>query len=447
MTAPWSRTSAARLTLLLGLGLSAGGAAAQEGEERPSVIYFIGDGMGVSQISLGRLAARRLGQGYAFDRFPVTGLASTRSADNVVTDSAAGATALAAGVKTTNWSVGVDPEGRPVEGILEVAARSGYKTGVLTTARLTHATPAGFTTHVWHRLDEAEIAAAQVRGFTPDVFVGGGGRYFGPDLRDALQADGYEVVDDATGLRAASAPKLAGFLARSHLPYAIDREESAPSLAELTATTVRTLAAQGPFVLMVEAGRVDHACHVHDAGAMVHEQLDAARALDWILDYAESEGDVLVVVTADHATGGLAISEDTNIVGLLRGGASVGELLHEVPEEDDLARLREVVFETYAEVELSPEELGRLDDHMGGFWRAMALGHMISSRFGVHWYDLEDAHGQKGTHAHDGAAVPVFAAGPGAERFSGLYENSEIPRRICEVTGLPAPGEVLDRSE
>jgi alkaline phosphatase len=421
-----------------------------EDAQATKVIYFIGDGMGISQVTLGRLAAQRLGQTYHFDRVPAIGLASTTSSNSPVTDSAAAGTALATGVKTKNWSVGRDADGQALETLIDVAHRAGWATGLLTTTRLTHATPAAFAAHVWHRNEEAAIARQMATKGYPDLLIGGGARMFGEAERAQLSANGYQVITDLAALAEAKGAKVAGLLSSSHLPFAIDREEGHPSLKELTAKSVELLEAQGKgFMLMVEAGRIDHAGHAHDAAALIHEQLDMDAALGWALDYQREHPETLIVVTSDHATGALAISEQLQLVRLIRARASVEAIMKRI-RKSGLSReqwaplIKKEVLSNYSEVELEDWEIEELLAHDDKYFEAMGLGHAIAARFGVSWYDLEWQHENlKGTHGHNGGMVGVYAAGPQASRFVGIYENTEIPLRIAEIAGLPRPGKVL----
>lgn len=399
-----------------------------------SVIFFIGDGMGTSQLTLGKLAAQYLKQPYAFDRFKKIGLANTKSANLIVTDSAASGTALASGIKTNNKVVGQDPSGKAVQTILELAHTQGYATGLVSTARITHATPAAFAAHVKHRRMERQIAAQYVekakQGY-PQVLIGGGLRSFSQDKLTALRGLGYAVVTETRKLAAAKGPKLAAFLAESHVPFAVDGGTILPAM---TKKAVEALHAQGrPFFLMVEGGRVDHGCHQHDAIGALHDQLDLGKAIGWTLDWAKRRDDVLIVVTADHATGNLGISEKTNLKGLLEAKASATLMARSRSKRPLEARVKEATGVT-----LTAAELTLIRRRKGPYWGATVLGHILSHRLGVHFYDaVYQLKNLNKTYGHDGAMVPVFAWGAGADRFVGLYENTEIPRRIAAILGFP----------
>lgn len=413
---------------------------------RPSVIFFIGDGMGMPQVTLGRLAAQHRGEAYNLDRFQVVGLASTRSLNYEVTDSAASATALACGVKTNNQKIGVDKDDRPLKTLLEVAHEAGLGTGLVTTTRITHATPASFVAHVEHRDMEAaissQIVAAAQQGY-PQVLIGGGKRYFPAAHEAALKAAGYDLVTDPAALAVAKGPKLAALLSGSHIPYAVERPEGHPDLAAMTRKAVEVLAArEQPFFLMVEGGRVDHACHEHDAASCAHDQLDLDRAIGWALDEAARRGDLLVVVTADHATGDLGITETLRLKELLAVKHSAEFLTRRKVDLGDADQAMAWVEQVKAAtgIELTPDEVKAIWAHDDTYFARTKLGHLVSSRYGVEYYPVELQEAQHtNTHGHDGAMVGVFASGPGAKRFAGVYENVELPRRMAELMDLPLP--------
>jgi alkaline phosphatase len=417
------------------LFVASGPAVAQESapeKGKKSVILFIGDGMGTSQVTLGRLGARELGQPYNLDRLPVVGLASTRSANNRVTDSAASATALACGVKTNNQMIAQDPAGTPLQTILEVAHASSYGTGLVTTTRITHATPGSFAAHVKHRYNEGGIAEQLSTKGYPEVLIGGGAKKFKAEHLDAFRANGYEVVLEPSGLAGAKGDKLAAFVSKSHVPYKADGGARV-TLSDMTQKAVGMLAKKGPFFLMVEGGRIDHACHGHDAVGAMHEQLEFDAAVGWALDRAKKDPNLLIVVTADHATGAMGISELVQVQKILDGGASTEELA-KIRKPEALAA---AVKKAYG-FELSAEEMARVfEQPKNKYWARTTLGHFVSQHLGVYFYDLDDQQTKMtNTHGHDGADVPVFAFGPGAEAFAGSYENTEIPKTIVAILGL-----------
>jgi alkaline phosphatase len=408
------------------------------------VVVFIGDGMGIAHVTLGRLAAERLKQPYSFDRFRTIGLAETRSANNVVTDSAAASTALSSGYKTNNGFLGLDAERRPRRTLLEIAKKHGFATGLVTTTRITHATPAGYASHVVDRNAEADVAD-QYLDEGVDVLLGGGRHYMDAKHQKALEAKGYKVAHDPKELAAAlSAEKLLGVFADEHMSYEIERDPARePSLREMTEACLSILSRDGkPFICMIEGGRIDHAGHVHDGPALVRDQLAFADAIDAALERVERQGDLLVLATADHTTGGLAISEKLDLDGLLAAKASVEGLLAREPIEQvtkDLPGFQKTVKESFG---VFPDQRDLDFVRRGGKdYGLVHLGHFVAERRGLGFYDVDfQHHDQPATHGHEGSLVPVYAAGKGAEAFAGTYENTRIAHELARLLGLPDPG-------
>lgn len=287
----------------------------------PSVILMIGDGMGTGQLA----AARYSNVPHlvlAMDHLRWEGLVSTHSADDLVTDSAAAATALATGYKTNNGVVGVDPNGIVLETVLERAESLGLSTGLVTTTRITHATPAALAAHVSSRGLEDEIAN-QVLQADIEILMGGGRRHFLPTLdpQGARQDDrnliedarqqGYTVVSSASNLLSwdAASPLLALFH-EGHMSYDESRNGSLePSLVSMTKAALGALKKDpGGFFIMIEGGRIDHASHANDLDTTISEVLAFDAAVQVALDFTRMNENVLLVVTADHETGGLGVT-------------------------------------------------------------------------------------------------------------------------------------------
>ena len=276
----------------------------------PRVILMIGDGMGVGQVGLGLDHE----PGLNMAQFPVAGLQQTASADNRVTDSAAAATCLATGVRTNNGIIGLSATGDTLRTVLEKAAARGLGTGLVCTCRVTHATPAGFATHVDHR-DKEHFIADQLATAPLDVLFGYGYGKFLPlgapgssrpdstDLRPLLEK---RFVTRAFGPAEYEAttwrtPALA-LLDSTHGPDAPGRSIS---LERMTRDALALLSEKDGFFLMVEGSRIDWEGHDNDAAGVLAELLDFDKAVGAALDFARRDGNTLVVVTADHETGGL----------------------------------------------------------------------------------------------------------------------------------------------
>ena len=273
-----------------------------------NIILLIGDGMGVAQLYAGMTV---YGQQFNLEKFPYSGFSKTYSADNYITDSAAGGTAIATGEKTNNGMIGVRPDGTPISSITETAHNNGLAAGVVSTCYVTHATPASFVAHNGGRNNYEDIATDFLKG-TIDVFIGGGQNHFrnrkdGEDLTLQLKEQGFDVVYTMADLKNSTSTKLAGLLAEDHMPKA--SEGRAGLLREMTAKAIETLSKNtNGFVLMVEGSMIDWGGHDNDFDYTVAEMIDFDDAIGAALDFAAADGQTLVVVTADHETGGLALT-------------------------------------------------------------------------------------------------------------------------------------------
>ncbi len=314
---------AATLALLLvgsaqsSCGGGGGNATADPGEVR-NVILFVGDGMGFAQVEAASRFADGTPDGLSFQALPHQGRVSTAAAGGAVTDSAAAATAMATGVRVGNGvlSLALPGDGRELETVLERLAAAGLATGLVTTTFLTHATPAAFVAHQPSRDEYAAIAADYLQGVRPQVLLGGA-----KHLRaEAAAAAGYTVVGNRAELLALDT-EAAGFVfggfGDDHLPYAADATGDLPSLAEATRSALAVLDndPDGLF-LLVEGGRIDHAGHANNLARAVAETLAFADAVSVAREWAAGHGDTLILVTADHETGGLRLT----------GGGGPGEL-------------------------------------------------------------------------------------------------------------------------
>lgn len=327
-----------------------------------NIILLIGDGNGLTQISYGLLTAKYQ---LNYERFKQLGLIKTASSDSRVTDSAAGATAFACGKKTYNGAIGVDSTKKSVKSILEMAEEQGLATGMVVTSSITHATPASFIAHQPNREMGEEIAADFLK--TPiDVFIGGGLDHFtkrkdGQDLTEELKKKGYELILKPDLVGSAQSTQIAALLAPNHLNKAEDRGDFLP----FAAGKAMSVLSQNPkgFFLMIEGSQIDFGGHENNVDYVRSELLDFDKAIGIALDFAEKDGNTLVIVTADHETGGLTL-----------------------PGKD----------QPYQAKEFNP-------------------------RFS--------------TKDHTGCLIPVFAFGPGAEAFGGIYFNTAIFEKMRQAYG------------
>ena len=285
-----------------------------------SVIVLIGDGMGPQEIGLSLDVSDALGEETVWTRaFAQAHLSLVRTGAHgtPVTDSAASATAIATGVATVNKAIGVDPQGAELITCADDALATGRRLGVVTSTRLTHATPASFLAHVPLRSQENEIARQALESGA-DVLLGGGAKHFlggigGQVIADEIRAAGYQLVRTKEELAAATTPVL-GLFASDNLPYVVDRDGDAgepwgvPTLAELTSAALERLDGPEGFFLVVEGGRIDHAGHENDAGTLVGEMREFEETLAVLLDFLDDHPETALIVTADHETGGLCLT-------------------------------------------------------------------------------------------------------------------------------------------
>ncbi len=282
-------------------------ASAKQPKKPKNIILFIGDGMGVAQV---HAAMSVSDQTFYMRQFPYSGLSMTQSADNYTTDSAAGGTAIACGVKTNNGMIGVTPDGTNVPSITEIVHQKGMATGVLSTSAVTHATPASFVAHNSGRGNYEDIALDFLSG-TADVFIGGGENHFrkrkdGKDLATDLEAKGYDVVYSMDELKASTEPKIAGLLSKEHMPTVLEGRKG--MLETMVEKAIETLSRdKDGFFLMVEGSMIDWGCHENNIEYTLAETIDMDKAVGVALDFAKKDRETLIVITADHETGGLTV--------------------------------------------------------------------------------------------------------------------------------------------
>lgn len=299
------------ITVVALLAFSAGQLAAQEVK---NVIMMIGDGMGLAHVQATMMASGQLN----IERAQYIGLSKTYSANNRVTDSAAGGTALAAGVKTNNTMLGMTPDGKHVQNVREKAQAKGKATGVVVTKDVTDATPAAYLSHVESRKMAAEIALA-IADSGVDVVLGGGRENFlartdGVDLGAEMTAKGYKVITKQSDIKSVKSGKVIGLFAKKHMKKMVDgRGDYLPEATKQALTILENNSGGKGFFLMVEGSQIDTGAHANNAEVVVGETLDFDRAVGVAFDFADRNPGTLVIVTADHETGGLTIpsgSED-----------------------------------------------------------------------------------------------------------------------------------------
>jgi len=327
-----------------------------------NVILFIGDGMGVTQVYAGMSVSK---EPLVFEEFRHIGFQTTFSASDYTTDSGASGTALATGEKTKNGRISVGPNGQELTSILKIAEENGLSTGLVSTSSIVHATPAAFIANNKDRHNYSDLASDFLKTDI-DVFVGGGRKHFedredGKNLLDSLKNKGYRVTTSLDEIKNITEGKLAGFTAENHNPkYSEGRGEMLP-VSTTSAIDILDNNTKG-FFLMVEGSQIDWGGHDNDQDYIVNELMDFNNAVEAGMKYAREHENTLVIVTADHETGGMGLND------------------------------------------------GSIENHE------------IEADFT--------------TGGHTGVMVPVFAFGPGAEQFTGIYDNTDIFKKIHQLYGF-----------
>ncbi|NNM22208.1 MAG: alkaline phosphatase [Flavobacteriaceae bacterium] len=328
----------------------------QSREKPKNIILLIGDGMGLSQVSSSEFFKEEPSH---FEEFPVIGLIKTSASDMLITDSAAGATAFASGIKTYNGAIGMAPDYSEVETIVEQLSGRGYSSGVIATSSIVHATPASFYAHSRSRSLYEDIAADLVDSEI-DFFAGGGLAFFQQrsdsiDMISRLKERGFTINTES--LTPTRADKQGYLLASDGMPKMVDgRGDFLPQATQLALDQLSKN--NWGFILIVEGSQIDWGGHANDAEYLIGELLDFDKTVGLALAFARKNKETLVIVTADHETGGFTLAPTSNDYNSIQPSFSTG--------------------------------------------------------------------------GHSATWIPVFAYGPGAELFGGVYENTEIYHKMIK---------------
>jgi len=362
----------------------------------------------------------------------LVGNASTYPAQvsGYVTDSAAAATALATGVKSYNGAIGVDVDKQPVNSVMYHAKRMGMRTGLAVTSQIVHATPASYIAHNESRKNYNEIAEDffDIRvndSFIADVMLGGGTKYFKRDDRNILSQfvdAGYQYADSYNALETIPAgSNVLGLFAPVALPAVLD-DPRKNRLEFLTQNAIKHLENENGFFLLVEASQVDWAGHANDIGSAMAEMHDLALTMEYLREYVKENPDTLVVLTADHSTGGLTIGANGDYrwspEHLKAMSASVMTIAIEMASEEHPG---EYVASKLG-FSLSEEELATLDSvsNQDDETRFNAVKTFLDTKTNTGWT----------TGGHTGVDVEVFAFGAGYQSFAGQIDNTDIAKKI-----------------
>lgn len=421
------------------------------------IIFCVSDGMSQGVLSMTEAFSNQVrGKGTTWWNLlsggkAVLGLMDTASSSSLVTDSAAASSAWSAGKRVPNGQINFDANGKRLESIGETLEKQRVRLGLVSTASITHATPAGFAASVIKRGQEDQIAPQYLDRV--DVILGGGSKFFDgktrrdkKDLFEVFSKQNYDVVHSRDGLLKSKSKKILGTFSPGYIPYAIDRDQDkemqkeVPTLAEMSAAALsRFLDDDAPFLLQVEGARIDHAAHKNDIGAILNEQMAFDDAVEKMLRMVGSHDDILVVLTSDHGnanpglngTGAAYRQTNDHFARIAKIKGSAENFLSDWKEakKKSSKSMKRLMEATYG-FEPTSQEIEALMDRIAGKkvteWSHQLsnpvglLGQIVGNVTGVGWTGI----------CHTSDPTQLTAIGAGAEEFSGLIRNDSVRDRI-----------------
>jgi alkaline phosphatase len=420
-----------------------------------NIILMIGDGMGPAHIHITWLyATRQLGKNFVMTEVMDKGQTAymvNDTADSTVTESAAAAVQMATGVKVLAKAIGIGPDGKILKTILEMAKERGKSTGLVTTSGITDATPAAFVTHVERRSEEERIAEQLIKS-NVNILFGGRKVFFLPEAENGKRKDGrnlvhearqngYEVVATAEEMKNAQKEKILGLFNQGNMLFELDRKGSQePSLAEMTSKALDVLSRnKNGFFLMVEGGRIDHAAHMNDIGALIWDTLAFDEAVQVAYEFQRVNPDTLLIITADHETGGLAVLpysltsreyEGINLEAISKIKSSSERRNKELGEDPLPEKIREVM-KKYYDMDLTDNQvkiirenpLAQLDPRHFRYGRNAAIAFVLRLHHRIGWV----------TDSHTATPLFLWGIGPGSEKIKGWRHNTDLFKIMKEA--------------
>ena len=446
------------------------------------VFYFIGDGMGVNQVNaaetyLGAMQGRIGIEPLCFPSFPYAAFVNTQSATNGVTDSAAGGTALACGQKTKNGTLGMLKDlVTPITSIADWARKSGAAVGITTSVAVDHATPAAFYAHVKERHEQYTIGKQLVESENDfyagsDFTIPNDPEYpNGRSLYEDADTKGFTIARGYADYRkkAAKASRMillqgeeASKTDRYSIPYALDRKDGDLTLTDITRAGIDFLmkkqGEKNGFFMMIEGGKIDWACHANDL-AFIPELIDMDNAVRVAYEfYKQHPDETLIIVTADHETGGLVLSRGLYEINLAAVGNQritierLGKELHKLHDVKgdklDWNMVKAFLTDNFGfwdKMKLTGEQTKRLEDAfrkiMDGKSKDQQTLYQKDDELAVTVRNIMSECAHVGWHvtSHSNGYVPCFAVGAGAERIHGRIDNTDIPKIVADIAGWKA---------
>lgn len=386
----------------------------------------------------------------------VTGLQETRSLSSIVTDSAAAASTWGSGRKIWNRQLNYFPDGTALTPLYTILKEHGVRTGLVTTTTITHATPSGFSVAIDNREKEAQIAEQHLtRGV--DILMGGGDKFFSGskrkdkrDLYTEFAAKGYKVAktrNEAIGLKS---DKILGIFSDSHLPFSLDRDMSeelrkgVPTLAEMVTVALDNLkGAKNGFVLQIEGGKVDHGGHANDIAGQIHDQIAFEEAVRVAIEFAQKDGETLVIITSDHATGGPSLNgagdeyfdATAGFASIANHKCTFGITFDAIGKKPTADTVRDVIRDKYG-YGLKLEEAEAVAATVNGNspFKFLELQKAPNSVLALVLQNYSKVGYTSLNHTSEHVLVSAF--GPGSEQMHGITNNIEFFNIILAAKGI-----------
>jgi alkaline phosphatase len=429
-----------------------------KGKKAKNIIMMVSDGMSTGTLNMADLYANRAwGQGSKWlglyrENKAVRALMDTASASSMVTDSAAASSSWGGGMRVPNGSLNVGAKGEKPQPILQKFKEQGKKVGCVTTVPITHATPAGFCVNIDDR-DGQAIIAKMYLDLRFDVMMGGGSKYFGAKRKDGTiipnyLAKGFQVAENKQEMLALDKSKpVLGLFAEDGLPYEVDRKhdqklmDTVPSLSEMAMKAISLMKEhKDGFVLQIEGGKVDWAAHSNDVSGLIFDQLAFDEAVGKVIEFAEQDGETLVIITTDHgnANPGLFYADeaDKKFDSLQHFKHSNTWLLAQLNQSWSEPKIKELIYE-HQGIAMSTADVNSLMVHFkdivpGALYNESNLpfyeyGRLMGKYTDVQWAGMN----------HTGDYVELTMFGPGSEKLKPFIKNYEIHNLMLEAAEMP----------
>jgi alkaline phosphatase len=433
-----------------------------KGKRPKNIIFCVADGMAASVVTMAdyyqyMVNGQRSYWSQLLQREDVfSGWQDTRSLSSIVTDSAAASTTWGSGSHVWNGALNTFPDGTELRTLTSLMVEKGVKVGLVTTTTITHATPAGFAINSLSRELEGQIAEKYLKSGV-SILMGGGNKFFSSALRkdkkdvygDFANA-GFKVVKDRSALLGLKSDKILGIFSDSHVPFTIDRDhsldltKSVPTLAEMATVAIENLKGnKNGFLLQIEGGKVDHACHGNDAAGALFDQIAFEEAVKVAIDFAEKNGETLVIITSDHACGGISLNgageeyfdSTKGLESLKNHRMSFSPLLELIGKNPSVKKVQESV-EYATGYKLNAVESQIIVDAVNGKspFGALELQKGTNAALALVLQNHSTVGFTSQNHTNDHVMVSAF--GPGAQQVSGLTYNVEFFGMMTSAKGI-----------